>query len=200
MKKKVIRVLESIVVIALVFLYARIAKPHAIYDKTIDPSAYGTVTESKNAILEQEFEVNEDTLDGIRVKGAESGDISKVSLNYTLEEVDTNEVVAEGEINAKKALKSRFYELPFDTIENCNGKQYRLSLTQNAEDNESAVQFSFEKQEESNTAFYVDGEKIDGTMILKTLTDRFDLETFFVVMIFVIYIVAFMKLLYRLFK
>ena len=108
--------------------------------------------------------------------------------------------MVEGEINAKKALKSRFYELPFDTIENCNGKQYRLSLTQNAEDNESAVQFSFEKQEESNTAFYVDGEKIDGTMILKTLTDRFDLETFFVVMIFVIYIVAFMKLLYRLFK
>ena len=36
MKKKVIRVLESIVVIALVFLYAHIAKPHAIYDKTID--------------------------------------------------------------------------------------------------------------------------------------------------------------------
>ena len=33
MKKKVIRVLESIVVIALVFLYAHIAKPHAIYDK-----------------------------------------------------------------------------------------------------------------------------------------------------------------------
>lgn len=198
MKKKVIRVLESIVVIALVFLYAHIAKPHAIYDKTIDPSAYGTVTESKNAILEQEFEVNEDTLDGIRVKGAESGDISKVSLNYTLEEVDTNEVVAEGEINAKKALKSRFYELP-DTIENCNGKQYRLSLTQNAEDNESAVQFSFEKQEESNTAFYVDGENRRNDDF-KTLTDRFDLETFFVVMIFVIYIVAFMKLLYRLFK
>ena len=103
-------------------------------------------------------------------------------------------------MNAKKALKSRFYELPFKKIKNCKNKQYVIALKETATDNESAVYFSFEKQIEPETKLVVNNDNIDGTLIMKTITNRFDIETFFVVMIFVLYIIFFLKILYRLFE
>lgn len=62
------------------------------------------------------------------IKGVENGDISKVDIIYSLNEVDTGRVVAKGQVNAKKALSARFYELSFDTIKNCKGKAFVLSI------------------------------------------------------------------------
>ena len=186
--KKIIRIIiEGICIISLVFVYAHIAKTHNIYDSDIDPSQYGSVVEKDAVWVEQYFTTQEDTLDGIRVKGVENGDISKVNIDYILKE-------------AKKALKSRFYELPFKKIKNCKNKQYVIALKETATDNESAVYFSFEKQIEPETKFVVNNDNIDGTLIMKTITNRFDIETFFVVMIFVLYIIFFLKILYRLFE
>ena len=68
--------------------------------------------------------------------------------------------------------------MPFTTIQNCKGKTYVLSVRQSAEDGESAVHFSYEKKVEPGTKFVVNGNDIEGTMIIKTITNRFDLETF----------------------
>ena len=199
--KKIIRIIiEGICIISLVFVYAHIAKTHNIYDSDIDPSQYGSVVEKDAVWVEQYFTTQEDTLDGIRVKGVENGDISKVNIDYILKEANTGEKVASGKVNAKKALKSRFYELPFKKIKNCKNKQYVIALKETATDNESAVYFSFEKQIEPETKFVVHNDNIDGTLIMKTITNRFDIETFFVVMIFVLYIIFFLKILYRLFE
>lgn len=200
MKKKIRIVIESICIISLVFLYAHIAKTHNVYDNDIDPSQYGSVVEKESVWVEEYFKVDEETLNGVRVKGAESGDISKVNIEYVLKEADTGKELASGKVNAKKALKSRFYELPFEEIKNCKGKQYILALRESSTDNESAVYFSFEKKVEPNTKFVVNNNNIEGTLILKTITNRFDMETFFVVMIFVLYIILFLKILYKLFK
>ena len=198
---KIIRIIiEGICIISLVFVYAHIAKTHNIYDSDIDPSQYGSVVEKDAVWVEQYFTTQEDTLDGIRVKGVENGDISKVNIDYILKEANTGEKVASGKVNAKKALKSRFYELPFKKIKNCKNKQYVIALKETATDNESAVYFSFEKQIEPETKFVVNNDNIDGTLIMKTITNRFDIETFFVVMIFVLYIIFFLKILYRLFE
>ena len=149
--KKIIRIIiEGICIISLVFVYAHIAKTHNIYDSDIDPSQYGSVVEKDAVWVEQYFTTQEDTLDGIRVKGVENGDISKVNIDYILKEANTGEKVASGKVNAKKALKSRFYELPFKKIKNCKNKQYVIALKETATDNESAVYFSFEKQIEQN--------------------------------------------------
>ena len=37
-------------------------------------------------------------------------------------------------------------------------------------------------------------------MILKAVTERFDLETFIVLLVFILYVAVFIKFLYRLFK
>ena len=80
--KKIIRIIiEGICIISLVFVYAHIAKTHNIYDSDIDPSQYGSVVEKDAVWVEQYFTTQEDTLDGIRVKGVENGDISKVNID-----------------------------------------------------------------------------------------------------------------------
>ena len=71
--KKIIRIIiEGICIISLVFVYAHIAKTHNIYDSDIDPSQYGSVVEKDAVWVEQYFTTQEDTLDGIRVKGVEN--------------------------------------------------------------------------------------------------------------------------------
>ena len=150
--------------------------------------------------MRQQFRVQEPTLDGFRIKGVENGDISKVDIIYSLNEVDTGRVVAKGQVNAKEALSARFYELSFNTIKECKGKDFVLSLSQISEDSQSSVNFSFEKGIERNTKLTMNREEIDGTLIVKTITKRFDLETFFVLMLFAVYIIFFIRLLYKLFK
>ena len=137
MKKKLKIICGIGILIAVVFLYAHIEKAHEIYDKDIDPSEYGNVIEEKPVTLRQQFRVQEPTLDGFRIKGVENGDISKVDIIYSLNEVDTGRVVAKGQVNAKEALSARFYELSFNTIKECKGKDFVLSLSQISEDSQS---------------------------------------------------------------
>ena len=99
-----------------------------------------------------------------------------------------------------KGNKSRFT--------NCHLQQSKIAKVKNICIVSSTVSgrwrkcssFSYEKKVEPGTKFVVNGNDIEGTMIIKTITNRFDLETFFVVTIFVLYIVVFLKLLYKLFK
>ena len=62
------------------------------------------------------------------------------------------------------------------------------------------VGFSYEPKTEKGTELLINGNNVDGTLIAKTVTNRFDMETFCVVLLFVLYIVFFVKFLYRLFK
>ena len=200
MKKVIKRTLCILAILLFAFAYAHIAKTHKIYDGNIDPSEYGNIVESNPIVLEQRFVMQDKYLDGIRIKGVENNDISQVFIKYSLREADSDKKVAEGEVNAKKSLKNRFYELPFDIIENCKGKEYILTIEQHSKDEESFVCFSFEKKVEPNTELLLNNNKIEGTLIVKTITNRFDVETFFVVILFVFYMIFFIRLLYKLFK
>ena len=55
-------------------------------------------------------------------------------------------------------------------------------------------------QSDTYTKMEIDANEQSGTLILKTVTDRFDIETFCVLLIFIIYIVFFLKFIYKLFK
>lgn len=64
----------------------------------------------------------------------------------------------------------------------------------------AGVGFFYQPVTEKNTELIISDNHTEGTLILKTITNRFDFETFAVLLIFVLYIVVFMKFLYRLFK
>ena len=54
--------------------------------------------------------------------------------------------------------------------------------------------------EAKDAAFIVKGEKVGGVMVLRTVTHRFDIETFIVTAIFIIYVLGFVGWLSKVFK
>ena len=69
----------------------------------------------------------------------------------------------------------------------------------NADENRGIGIF-FQPLTQKGTELTISENRTEGTLILKTITDRFDFETFAVLLVFVVYTVVFMKFLYRLFK
>ena len=102
----------------------------------------------------------------------------------------------------KDIKNSKFNVFKFDRISECKGKTYTLYVENPDGDVEKTlgVGFSYEPKTEKGTELLINGNNVDGTLIAKTVTNRFDMETFCVVLLFVLYIVFFVKFLYRLFK
>ena len=58
----------------------------------------------------------------------------------------------------------------------------------------------YSPEDQTGKSFTIAGVKTDGTMILRTIDHGFDLETFIVTLGFVIYVVVFLRVLYKLFS
>lgn len=200
MKSKIKVIIGSIIFIFAAFLYAHIAKTTAIYDKEVDTSEYGNTGALIDTEVQQEFMCQEHTLDAIRIKCALIGNPQNTFLTYTLEDIDENKLVAEGKVDAGDAKVTKMFEFRFDTVDNTAGKHYRFTVNPEGASENGALSFAFEHKMENNTNMSLNGENIDGTLILKMVTDRFDMETFIVVLIFGAYTVFFFNFLYKLFR
>ncbi|MBO1681314.1 hypothetical protein [[Clostridium] scindens] len=199
--KKVRLFIGVTVILVVAFLYAHIAKTNIIYDKNVDNSEYietGVVEKT----IEQEFVCKEETLDGITAKCRLQGDASGTSMKMKLIDESTNEVVANSKIQAENIKNSKFNVFSFDTIENCKNKTYKVVFENvNASVEEMrGICLVYQPKTENKTRLVIDSEDIDGTLIIKTVTKRFDFETFFVLIVFITFIAGFIKGLYKLFS
>lgn len=200
MNKKIKLSIGIIIFIFVAFLYAHIAKTVMIYDKEVDTSQYGSTGALVDMEIQQEFVCKENKLDGIRIKCSLLGNPENTSLGYLLEDLDDNKIVAKGNVDASNAKVTKMFEIRFDTIQNTKNKHYRFTVNPNGENDNSALSLAFQKKTEKGTKMFLNKEKIEGTLILKTVTDRFDVETFVVVLLFGAYIAFFFNFLYKMFK
>ena len=105
-------------------------------------------------------------------------------------------------LEGAQVKNSKFFELPFETVENCKDTPFELSVYSNVPiGTATGVGFAYEKTKEEDTALRVAGEEVEnGTLIMKTVTHRFDFETFFVFLAISLYVIIFMGFLYKIFK
>ena len=104
-------------------------------------------------------------------------------------------------MKATDIKSGKFNQIPFPTIEECKDKAYVIRL-ENRGDNVpegSGISFSYHNTTEENTKLAIDGNETQGTLIVKTITDRFDLETFVVLILMIAYMIGFFVFLSRLF-
>lgn len=199
--KKVKTIIGMIIVLTAAFFYAHIAKANAIYDRDVDSSEYiGTGVFAEK--LEQEFVCREDTLDGISAKCQLQGDAAGTAVKLTLIDNASGNIAAESELKAEEIKNSKFNCFSFDTVDNCRGNSYTVrlkSVDENLEENRG-IGFVYQPATMKDTKLEIGTHETEGTLIIKTITDRFDIETFCVLLIFVVYIVIFIKFLYKLFK
>ena len=200
MKRKIRYAISGAVIVFLVFVYAHISKCNPIYDTDVDSSRYNNILIYNVESVKQKFVSKEDVLDAVKIKSRVTGDVSDITIKFSLRDLKKDEEIAKGEVKGKDFKDSKFTEFKFERIEDCRGKEYEISLVSIGQNGNGTVDFCYENSVEEKTAMYVDDKPKRGTLILKTVTNRFDWETFFVLMIFIIYIIGFMKLLYKLFK
>lgn len=198
--KKVRRILGIIVVVVFAYWYAHIAKMNMIYDKSVDNSEYISMGILEDQRVEQKFVCPEDKMDGVYAKCQVVGDAADVEVRYSIAEASSREVIAEGSCPASELKPSKFNKLTFDTIEGCKDREYILAIWSEPVSSRKGVSFYYQSETEAGTALTIGGSEINGTMIVRTVTNRFDMETFCVVIIFIGFIAAFMKILYKLFE
>ena len=119
------------------------------------------------------FVCQEQTIDGIQVKARvlEGSDNSELKIKVT--EYETEQVLFEQEIALQELESGKYNKISF-TKEGCKGKTYKLIF-----ENSECLQ--------------------EGTVVVKTITEKFDIETFVLFLVLICYIYLFFKFLYRLF-
>ena len=173
--KKIVAIL---LVILFAYLYAHVSKPHEIYDRKLDSSEYIELGVSRNPV-ECQFVSKEDSLDALRVKCRIYVEEPEGITEMELLDVKTGEVVASAVLQNDQIQTGKFNEFSFEKVEGCKGKSYKVRL------------------HSEEAGFFC---QQDGTLILKTVTKMFDIETFGIVLLFAAYIAGFFRFLYKLFS
>lgn len=197
------RVRAIIVIVAILvasFAYAHIAKANMIYDKSVDSSEYLT-TGVVDGTVEQKFVSVENSLNGISVKCQLNGNTTGVKVAMELFDGKTGEFIAKSELKADDIRNGKFNTFLFPEVQDCAGKSFQVQFkNENADINQGCgISFSFQNKSEKDTELIINGNETEGTLILKTVTDRFDLETFCVLLLMIAYIAGFLWFLSKLF-
>lgn len=199
MKSKIKWLIALIILVLIAGLYSVVDKKTPIYDTEIDNSEYFSVDLREGDRISQTFIAPEDTLDGVMIKMAAAGNLEGIILEYNLLE-SGGETVLEGETSLGKLTSGRFFQIDFDQLTGCENKTYELQILVKECDENSSITLYYTGGKQQNTECMIGDTTVDGTLVLRTFTHRFDLETFVVTVCFLIYVILFMRWLSKLFK
>ena len=200
MRKKIISCLIICVVIVLSYFYAHIDKNSYIYNRNSDTALfYGTGILLNNEEITQTFIAEENVIDGFHIKIATAGNVDKVVLSYSVID-EMSEVVAQAKVPVNALESNKFNRLEIPTIENTEGKQYTLVLSTENADEQNGVGFYIEPGRRENQQLTIKNNDTDGTLVARIISHRFDMETFVVLLGIILFVVVFMKVLYKFFK
>lgn len=191
--RKVKKLAAVIVLILLAFVYGHVHKTHAIYDRMIENDQYVMMDVSQDQIS-QKFVCEEEILDGIQVKCQNLQEDPEAEIRIYLQDCENGETVAESVKKAGDIKAGKFNEFSFDTVSSCRGKAYKVVFEKDS------IALYAEKTSEEGTNLKINSEESEGTLILKTVTYRFDIETFCVFLLLVLYICVFFQFLNWLFS
>lgn len=191
--KKIKKMAAVIILILIAFIYGHIHKTHAIYDRTVENDQYIMLDGSQSQIT-QEFICEEDSLDGIQVKCQNLQEDPEAEIRVYLQDCENGGIVAKSVKKAGEIKTGKFNEFSFDTVSRCRGKAYKVVFEKDF------LALYAEKTSEEGPNLKINSEESEGTLILKTVTYRFDIETFCVFMLLVSYICVFFQFLNWLFS
>lgn len=191
--KKIKKMAAVIILILIAFIYGHIHKTHAIYDRTVENDQYIMLDGSQSQIT-QEFICEEDSLDGIQVKCQNLQEDPEAEIRVYLQDCENGGIVAKSVKKAGEIKTGKFNEFSFDTVSRCRGKAYKVVFEKDF------LALYAEKTSEEGTNLKINSEESEGTLILKTVTYRFDIETFCVFMLLASYICVFFQFLNWLFS
>lgn len=199
MKKKLSWIILAVILIAFTCVYAIVDKNNAIYDRTVDTSKYVALGLEQGEMVSQSFISKEDKLNGINVKMSVSGQANEKKISYALKD-ENGKSVASGSTSLEKIKAGKFFTLKFDELTGCKGKRYTFELTAEQCEKDAQVIVYEVPGTDKEALLEVKGEKAEGVMVIRAITHRFDVETFVVTAIFILYVIFFIRWLSKVFK
>ena len=200
MKKKIISCLVICVVVVSSYFYAYIDQNIYIYDRNTDTASfYGTGLLMEGEEITQTFNAEENTIDGINVKVSIVGNVENIVLHYSVLNEDSKEV-ATAQIDANDLENNKFNKLKLPTITNTAGREYTLVLNVENADEQNGIGFFFEPLAKEKQQLSIQDNETDGTLVVRIISHRFDVETFVVLLGIIAFVTVFMKILYKFFK
>lgn len=201
MKAKIKIAILVLIIIVLSGVYSVIDKKVSIYDTKCDNSDYIKLSVDEENGVSQKFVCSEEKLDGIAMKVAVADEIKKdqIEINYKLIDAETNEIVLDKDVDLSSLKSGKFFQTKFETISGCKGKEY-LFVLKAKKCAENSVTVYYTQGESEGTSLKYNEDQINGTMVFRTITHRFDVETFVVTLCFIAYIIIFMRWLNKLFE
>lgn len=201
MKSKIKFLILALVIVGLSVAYSFVDKTVSIYDTKVDTSDFQSISMEIGKELSQTFICTENNLDGISLKISADNvsDNTQVLIGYSLIDNDSKEIVSEGRVTLEELQSGNFFKIRFDRISECAEKEYVLTMSL-LECPSGSVRLFYTPGNAGSMELRYDGEHIDGVEVMRTLTHRFDVETFVVTICFAVYIILFMRWLYKLFE
>lgn len=200
MKRKIKLIVLALVVIGGAFLYAHIDKNIYLYNRDTALENYvqtGVLLEGES--ISQTFLCPEEVLDGINLKSAVVGNVENIVLKYTITDNETGEVT-EGTVKGADIKANKFNPYMFQKIDHAKDRGYTLLLEAKGTDINNGVSFYVDQTENKVGQLTIREQKAEGALVVRLISHKFDMETFIVLLGFVAFITAFIKVLYKLFK
>lgn len=201
MKKAVPFIIGFLCLVLFAVGYGFTNKTHTIYDNDVNTAQYQAIGVLKSGdSVTQDFVGVEDKLSGFMLKSDVLGNYGDVTINLKVYDAATGELLTQGQEAGSnvKARKIHYYRV--NEIVGCKGKALRLELTEDGLDEANGVNFFFQPDDSTESGLIVKGNPTGGVLVMKSVVQRFDIETFLVMMFFGLFIWGFLWFLYRIFK
>ena len=199
---KIIKKIIIIVGVVLIgFLYATGNWSDAIYDTNVNGANYESLKNlDDNIVVEQEFTCKHKGLDGFRIRFSTLNRRNIGKYSWQLIEKSTQKIIEEGNVDFTKVNSKGEYRIDFDKLEESAGNEYTFKIQAQNVSEDEAITLYKTSSEQLAGSLYVDGNKTEGSTILKMYCHRFDVETFVVFCGFALYLAVFIWFMTKLFK
>jgi hypothetical protein len=204
--KKVIRnsiLIIIIIVIAAIYSFGMWGKN--IYIQTASSGDNKLTNELiENTEISQTFLCPYNGLNGLKIKMLRVGAETVEGYSWSLCN-DKKEILAEGKIGEDELAESTFTRKKFLTFqipeqEDSKGKEYTFYIRGTNVSKEGCLQGYVAEGNQYAKQLSIDGQGIEGALVLKMSIMRFNLETFIVFLGLVTYVVVFFRFMYKLFR
>ncbi len=202
MKKKLPMIIGLIAVIAFSIFYGFTDKAHKIYDNNVNTAVYTDLGQlADGQVLLQAFTSEENVLDGLLIKCNRSGDYANAVVNIEILDSKTNKVLATASDVGSNIAPRKLHLFKFDKpLTDCKGTEFLLRITEDNSTVGNGIDLYYQPHPEMTSGFSSNGSPVAGVLVMKTVTHRFDIETFIIMFVSIMFIWGFMYFLYRLFK
>ena len=200
MKKKIISSLGICAVIIFSYFFAYIDYNSYLYRRNADASSfYGTSVLKHNEILTQTFVAEKDTIDGFNIKVHMSGDVTNVELQCSVLD-EKQQDLSFVSFKASELEANKFNKIEIPTITDTKGKEFTMVIQASYSDEQNGVVFYVDPISQENQTLCINDNEVEGTLVARVVSHGFDVETFVMLVGIIIFVIVFMKILYKFFK